>query len=141
MAGGGDAEFASQPLSVTGEDLTNLIVTTSKGATATGKVTFEGQRPPGDLRVTSVSADEGPSPLGRRRRRHRRRRDVHLERAVGAVARWSASAACRAGYTLKAVEHNGLDVTDTGVEIKGTDAISGIDLVRHQPERPRSAAR
>ena len=40
---------------VDGEDLANLVVTTSKGATATGKVTFEGGAPgrPGDLRVTA----------------------------------------------------------------------------------------
>ena len=126
---GGDAEFASQPISVSGEDVNNLVVTTSKGATASGKVTFEGQRPPGDIRVTTVADDSGGSLLA-----------VSAGAAVAAdgsftlkgltpSARLLRLRGLPAGYTLKAVEHNGLDVTDSGVDVKGAEALAGIELV------------
>ena len=126
---GGDSESASVPLSVGGEDLSNLVITTSKGATATGKVTFDGQRPPGDLRVTAVSPDDGTmTPMGA------------ASAAIGADGTFTLKGltgpsrvlrirGLPAGYTLKAVENNGIDVTDSGVEIKGAEALAGIELV------------
>ena len=126
--GGGDAEFASQPISVNGEDLANLVVTTSKGATASGKVTFEGQRPPGDLRVTAAAADDGPSPLGSAGSAIAADGTFTLKGLSG-PSRVMRIRGLPAGYALKTVEHNGIDVTDNGVEIKGVDTITGIELV------------
>ena len=34
--GGGDSEFGALPLSVSGEDIANVVITTTKGATAPG---------------------------------------------------------------------------------------------------------
>ena len=48
--GGGDGgevgEAANMPLAVSGEDLTNIVIVTSKGATASGRLVFEGSRLP-----------------------------------------------------------------------------------------------
>ena len=55
-AGGGEAEFGSVPLVVAGEDFANIVMTTTKGATATGKVTFEGGAKPPNVTSIRISA-------------------------------------------------------------------------------------
>ncbi|MEO7270450.1 MAG: carboxypeptidase-like regulatory domain-containing protein [Vicinamibacterales bacterium] len=127
--GGGDTEFASVPLNVSGEDLSNLVITTSKGATATGKVTFEGQRPPGDLRVTAVSSDDGGMmAMGAAGAAIAADGTFTLKGLTG-PSRVLRLRGLPAGYTLKAVEQNGIDITDSGIDIKGAEALAGIDLV------------
>ena len=44
---------------------------------------------------------------------------LRLLRVVGLPPSWS----------VKSVQVNGTDVTDTGVEFKGTDTVSGVDIV------------
>ncbi len=65
--GGGDGEFGSTPVSIAGEDVANVMLVTSKGGTATGRVTFDGPKPP-SLRRDARHVDRG----GQRRRRARR---------------------------------------------------------------------
>ena len=125
----GDAEFASQPIAVSGEDVTNLVITTSKGATATGKVTFEGQRPPGDLRVTTVSDDSGASPLAVSAGAPVAADGTFTLKGLTPSARLLRLRGLPTGYTLKTVEQNGLDATDSGIEVKGAEAIAGIELM------------
>jgi FlaG/FlaF family flagellin (archaellin) len=63
--GGGDAESGAVPVSISGEDLTNVIIVTSKGATATGKITYEGGTPPasaGMIRINAVPTDSDGGP-------------------------------------------------------------------------------
>ena len=67
IGGGGsdgpDSETASVPVVVSGEDLSNVVIVTSKGATASGRITFEGGAPPAasGVRITSVATDaDGP---------------------------------------------------------------------------------
>jgi hypothetical protein len=121
----GDAEFASQPIAVSGEDVTNLVITTSKGATATGKVTFEGQRPPGDLRVTTVSDDSGASPLALSAGAPVAADGTFTLKGLTPSARLLRLRGPPTGYTLKTVEQNGLDATDSGIEEEGAEAIAG----------------
>src|SRR6266542_3638461 len=64
--GGSDSEVGSLPISVSGEDLSNVVLVTSKGASAAGRLTFEGGAAPNNLtniRVMPVPADGdgGPS--------------------------------------------------------------------------------
>ena len=57
---GGEAEYASVPLSVAGEDLANVVILTSKGGPASGRVVFEGNAQPpsvSGIRITAVPAD------------------------------------------------------------------------------------
>ena len=59
---GGEAETGSLPVTVNGEDLSNVVIVTSKGATATGHLTFEGGAKPTTLtniRVTAVAGRHG----------------------------------------------------------------------------------
>jgi hypothetical protein len=131
---GGDAEFGALPLSVTGEDLANVVITTTKGASATGRVTFEGGQPSGPtIRVMPVAADldgggMGP-PLAGGGPGSTLKQDGTFElkgltgnrllRLIGLPPSWS----------VKSVQVNGTDVTDSGIEFKGTDAVSGIEIV------------
>src|SRR4029453_18002367 len=64
IGGGGDSESGSTPLSVAGEDVAGILLTTSKGGTATGHLAFDGARPPSvtSIRITSMPVDsDGPS--------------------------------------------------------------------------------
>jgi Carboxypeptidase regulatory-like domain len=133
IAGPGDgAEFAAQPIVVSGEDLTNVLITTTKGATATGKVTFEGDRPASanNLRVTSSAPDlDGPM-LGGGMSGATVKADGTFElKGLSGSPRLLRVNGLPNGWTLKAVEANGIDVTDTGIDFKGSDTVSGIEII------------
>jgi protocatechuate 3,4-dioxygenase beta subunit len=130
---GGDAETGSVPISIGGEDLSNVVILTSRGATASGRLTFEGGAGPADLsglRVSSLAADGGV-PAG------------ILGMASGAGVKADGTFNLRgltgtrlirvmpvpAGWMLKSVAVNGADVTDTGIEFKGGEALAGVEVV------------
>jgi protocatechuate 3,4-dioxygenase beta subunit len=127
--GGGEAESAAVPVTITGDDLSNLVIVTSKGATASGRVRFVGDTPPpaSSVRVLALAAepDGGPGSTSTAAVKL----DGHFEmrgllgrmllRAPGLSPRWQ----------IEAVRLNGEDVTDAGIDFKpGTDA-SGIEIV------------
>jgi hypothetical protein len=130
---GGDGETGSVPISIGGEDLSNVVILTSRGATASGRLTFEGGAGPADLsglRVSSLAADGGV-PAG------------ILGMASGAGVKADGTFNLRgltgtrlirvmpvpAGWMLKSVAVNGADVTDTGIEFKGGEALAGVEVV------------
>jgi len=53
---GGESETGSLPVTVNGEDLSNVVIVTSKGATATGHLTFEGGAKPTTLTTGTFTA-------------------------------------------------------------------------------------
>src|SRR5947207_7174018 len=63
--GGADSEVGSLPITVAGEDLSNVVLVTAKGATATGRLAFEGGTAPNgitNIRVMPVAADGDGGP-------------------------------------------------------------------------------
>ena len=82
LGGGGDQEFGTTPLTVAGEDITNVLLTTSKGGTATGQVTFDGPKPSSvtGIRVTSMAVDSDGPAFGRRHGVAQGGRVVRIER-------------------------------------------------------------
>ena len=127
---GTDSETASVPVVVSGEDLSNVVIITSKGATANGRLTFEGGAPPSatGVRINSVAADtDGPIMMA----------------AGGVTAKDDGSFQLKGlsgrrllrlnnlppGWTLKSVRLNGDDVTDLGIEFKSGQDLSGLELV------------
>lgn len=62
------AEVTSVPLSVSGDDITGLTLTTSRGPTVPGRVEWDGRAPrtrgPAPLRIVASSADGHPQLLG-----------------------------------------------------------------------------
>lgn len=127
--GAPDAETAAVPLTVGSEHVTGVVVVTSKGATASGQVTFEGgRRPQGPpLRVAAMpAAPDGPvmGPGGTNVKP-----DGTFELRGLSGRRLIRPQGLPPGWALKSVTANGEDVTDTGVEFKGAEAITGIDIV------------
>lgn len=128
-------EVASVPFTAAGRDITDLLITTSPGATVTGRVIFEGTsdaRKPD--RVTAESPDD--------------RMDVVYNArgdngAIDATGRFQlrgviGRALFRTGYmrfdvavarwALKSVTLNGNDITDTPIDIQAAGDITGIEI-------------
>jgi Carboxypeptidase regulatory-like domain len=125
--GSGEQESGSLPLTLAGEDVSNVLITTAKALTATGRIVFEGGAPPrfSSVRVSSVPVDmEGPVP-GVGVPTVKEDGTFELKALPGQrIIRASAGP----GWTLKSVKVNGADVTDTGVEFKAGEALSGLEI-------------
>lgn len=132
ITGGGEGqqqEFGSVPLSVGGEDLANVLVATARGATAAGTVVFEGGSRPtvNRLRISAASLDGGP--LGMPGGSSSVTAEGTFELRGLAGPRIFRVANLPAGWVLKAVRLNGTDITDTGVDIRTGDPISGLEVI------------
>ena len=145
MAGGPNAaiagapqeepEFASVPINVAGQDITGLVITTTPGATITGRLVFDGTRPPPSpgggqnvARVMASGAEPGSSPMmmgandngivdesGRFQIRGVTGRVFF--RFLGPVQ----------GWFLKSVTINGTDITDVPYEVRSN--VTGLEVV------------
>ncbi len=128
LGGGGDQEFGTTPLTVAGEDVTNVLLTTSKGGTATGQVTFDGPKPSSvtGIRVTSTAVDsDGPALVGGTASL---KEDASFELKGVAGVRLLRVANAPPGWTLKSVKLNGTDVTDTGADFKVGETTTGLEI-------------
>ena len=127
---GPESETAALPVTVGGEDLPNVVIVTSKGASASGRVSFEGGTPPSatGIRITAMPTDiDGPVMAG----------------GGGATAKEDGSFQLRGlsgrrlvrvgnlppGWILKSVRLNGDDITDTGIDFKPGQEVSGLEVV------------
>ena len=130
-AGSDGSEVGSVPLSVSGEDITNVVVVTSKGGTATGAVIFEGGTKPENaapMRVMASAYDaEGPAMMAGGSAPVKADGTFELKGLAG--GRIIRIGNVPTGWTLKAVRLNGQDITDTGAEFKPGDAVTGLDVV------------
>jgi protocatechuate 3,4-dioxygenase beta subunit len=130
-----DAEFASLPLTVAGEDLSNVVVIASKGASAAGRVSFEGGTKPDNLtsiRVSAQAADPmdgpmmmGPMPMGG----GQVKADGTFELKGLSGTRLFRAFNLPNGWMLKAVRVGGDEVTDTGVEFKPGQHLANVEVV------------
>jgi Carboxypeptidase regulatory-like domain len=127
--GGGDSESGSTPLAVAGEDVAGILLTTSKGGTATGQLAFDGPRPTslGSIRITSVLADsDGPTIGGLGAASAKDDGSFELKGLTG--LRLIRLGNAPPGWTLKSVKLNGTDITDTGAEFKPGETTSGLEV-------------
>ena len=128
-------EFASLPVSVAGDDITNLLITTTTGGTVRGRIIFEGAKPPPasaaqPLRVMPSSAEPGMN--------------VNLMQSmenglVDAEGNFqlvgvSGNVLFRAGpippgWTQKRVTVASRDITDTGIEVPAGESLTGVEVV------------
>lgn len=128
--GDGQSEFGSVPLSVGTDDVANVVIVTSKGAIATGRVVWEGGAKPttNTIRITAGSAETGPG-LALLGGSSSVTADGTFEIKGLAGHRIFRVANVPAGWLLKAVTLNGHDITDTGLEIKGGDPINNLEVI------------
>jgi Carboxypeptidase regulatory-like domain len=130
-------EFASVPVTTSGQDITGLIITTGAGSTITGRVVFEGNPPPTQavmqsLRVFPGSADpSSPMVMGFTQDSGALDETGHFQirGASGRlIFRPSFNAPMPQGWYLKSVTMNGVDITDTGYEPKPSTNITGLEV-------------
>ena len=128
---GNEAETGSLPVTVNGEDLAGVVIVTSKGATGSGHLTFEGGARPTTLtniRVTASPVDmdgpmiafAGPGSV---------KADGTFELKGLSGTRIVRVASLPPGWMLKSVRVNGNDITDAGMDFKAGEAVTGIDVV------------
>ena len=128
--GDGQSEFGSVPLSVGGEDVANVMIMTSKGAAISGRVVFDGGTKPTNtapLRVSAMVVDSD-APIGMPGGSSSLSPDGAFEIKGLIGQRLIRPTGLPAGWTLKSVTANGVDVTDTGITIKPNEPVSGIEV-------------
>ena len=129
-AAGGGQESGSVPLSVSGEDMSNVIIVTTKGATATGRVVYEGGSKPttSSIRISAAATDQdGPMALVSGSSSVTPEGTFEIKGLSG--PRIFRVSNIPPGWVLKAVKVNGTDITDNGIDIKSAEAISGVEVI------------
>lgn len=128
---GDDSEFAALPVAVAGEDLLNVVVVTAKGATATGRLTFEGGAKPASLtgiRITAMAGEtEGPVMVGTSGNTAKADGSFELKGLAG--HRLIRATNLPQGWMLKSVRLNATDITDTGADFKSGEQVSNLEIV------------
>ncbi len=122
------AQYAVQPLSVFGAEISNLSLILYPGATITGSVRFEGTNAP-DLRQVRITAPApgnvalGPNPIGRIDRDGR-----FVIDPVPAGTHWIRAGDIR-GWSLKSVILDGREVVDAPIELSSGQKLSDVAIV------------
>jgi len=137
LEGDGQSESGSVPLTVGGEDVTNVMVMTSKGVSASGRVVFDGGTKPSNtapLRVSAMAIDaDGPAGMpGMPGGSASLTPDSTFEIRGLSGTRLIRPTGLPAGWVLKSVTVDGADVTDTGIAIKPNQPVSGIEVILTQ---------
>jgi protocatechuate 3,4-dioxygenase beta subunit len=124
-------EFAVTTVNVAGEDITGMIVVGTRGAKATGTISYgAGAKPEGaaGIRVTAspVDADANPMPVFGGSTVNADSGAFQVDGLIG--QRVFRAANLPKGWVLKQVRLNGEDITDTGVEFKPGEDVSGLEI-------------
>lgn len=131
-AGGGqqEREFGIATVNVAGEDISGMVVVGTRGAKASGTITFDGGAKPEGLtsiRVTAPSVDVDSMPMPTFGAAQVK--DTGAFEVDGLIGgRIFRAANLPKGWFLKRVQYNGEDVTDKGVEFKPGEDLNGIEI-------------
>ena len=129
-----EPEFASVPVAVNGEDVSGLVVMTTHGARASGRVVFDGGVRPdgtGQIRISAPSADaDGGPTVGSGVGQVRADGTFELNGLAG--GRIIRAGTLPKGWILKSVHLNGADITDNGYDFKPGEDVSGIEILLTQ---------
>jgi hypothetical protein len=124
-------EFASMPLSVSG-DIDNLTVVTTAGVTVSGRVIYEGASPPkSNMQVVANPSAGGTAPLmmmmaARALGGGRVNQDGTFELRGIAGARVIRVQGMPTGWALKSVTIEGSDVTDSAFDFRPGSNVGGV---------------
>ena len=133
----GEDESASVPITAGGQDITDLIITTTPGATISGQVTFEGAGSADTtLRVSASSPDPGgPDPCGfttTRRAWSTTREGFRFEGCTGRAMFNVFPVAPMSGaprWFVKSVTFNGENITDVPLDVSAVTDGSTLEIV------------
>lgn len=126
------ADFAVQSVTITGEDLPNLAVTLSPGATIAGSISFDSASasPPGDLarfRITAPALDQ--IPFGGNQPSRVEADGTFLVTGIPAGRRAIRAPNPPQPWSLKAVIIDGRDVTDTPLDVRNGQKITRVQVI------------
>src|SRR6185436_11653749 len=132
MGGGGDTESASVEVSLNGDDVNGVRLVGSKPSTASGRIVVDAAAAsalkPATLRVMAqplqfdgpmMGPPAPPAPVND---------DLTFELKTRPGKMKVALAGQTPGWSIRAVRYRGVDVTDSGIEFKGNEDISEIEL-------------
>ncbi len=128
-------EGASTPIVVNDVDLDNVMLQTSSGWSLSGQITTDtGAAPavPRDrVRITPRPVTTGLSPLGPGPGNpdSGRVREDWTFSVTGIVGAARLRASLPEGWVVKSILHDGRDVTDTALELKSGETLSGVQIV------------
>ena len=127
---GAESETGSLPISVNGEDLSNVVIVTSKGATASGRLTFDDGSKPASMTSIRLSASplDAEGPVFAFAGPGSVKADGTFELKGLSGTRIIRPANLPAGWMLKSVRVNGNDITDTGIDFKAGETVSGVEV-------------
>jgi carboxypeptidase family protein len=130
-----DDEFASVPITVAGQDITGLIITTGPGATISGRLIFDGTSPrpmnlPQPLRVNATPAEQGsPMMFGPMSMDNGVVDDQGRFQLKNVNGRVLFRSGAPGGWNLKLVTLNGVDITDTPFEAKPSATVTDLEVM------------
>ncbi|MGH9312098.1 MAG: MSCRAMM family protein [Vicinamibacterales bacterium] len=128
----GEGENAVANITVSGEDISGLVLVATRGAKMSGYVTFEGASPAAsrteNLRISAQPAGGEVMPMMGGGMPGRIDTDGKFE-LTGLVGRRHIRAMGAPGWYLKSVRVDSRDFTDSGIDFKGTDEITGVEIV------------
>jgi hypothetical protein len=122
-------EFATMPVNVAGEDITGMVVVGTRGAKATGTISYGGAAKPdgtAGIRITAppVNDDSPMAMFG-----GSNVKDTGAFEVEGLVGpRIFRAVNLPKGWVLKSVKVNGEDITDKGTEFKPGEDVTGIEI-------------
>src|SRR5205814_5667965 len=113
----GAPEFASVPVSISGEDVAALAVSTAPGAVASGRVVLEdGAKLSAPLFVRSVTTEAGAPTFSNTSVGVNP--DLTFEASGLAERQTFRTGMLPEGWFLKSVTHEGVDITDAGYDFR-----------------------
>jgi hypothetical protein len=135
-----EPEFATVPISVSGQDIAGLVITTTPGSTVSGRLVFDGTHPvttsqggPGQTRVIVEPADIG--------------NNTFMPPAINSIDNGAVDGAgafqirgvsgrvlfrpagTPQGWFFKSVTLNGTDITDMAFEVRAGTNVTGLEMV------------
>ena len=127
--GGQDAETAVVKITATGDDITDLRIVGAKPSTLSGRIVVDpaaaASLPPA-LRIGPFPIEPGAMPMGMRPTQMGEDGTFEMKSAPGKMRIMLMNQT--AGWTIRAVRLNGADITDSGVECKPNEDISGLEV-------------
>jgi len=128
---GAESEAGTLPITISGEDLSNVVIVTSKGATASGRVVFEdGSKPSSvtNIRVSAAAVDSDAPAVAFGGGSGNVKADGTFELKGLSGTRIIRAINVPSGWMLKSVRVNGNDITDSGMDFKSGESTNGIEV-------------
>ena len=131
---GGPTEFATMPITVASDDIDNVLITTSPGATARGVILTDDGTPPSfrfdQVQIFQSSTDPSTPMFGGGMPRVHEDFTFEISGLFDRrILRGNVGMGQPAGWFLKSVIYDGQDVTDSGIDFQPGRAYDGLQII------------